>query len=209
MTSILRRPTSLRAREFYQQTCTACSNSVLYQNCNHFPFVSSTICNPELMVAWLLLATAILLTFIMVRMRSGYFKPLARIGIGAFMLLVVQCLCAPASAWAGCNHLVISRTDAARMPSLIDHLMGDFAGQREPLQTPPPPCTGAWCSGQPATPAVPAGVLDWGIESWVWWAPVAGSVPTARSFASPSSLVLHPAHCGSAVFHPPRFLPSA
>ncbi len=162
-----------------------------------------------MMVAWLLLATGIIFTVVMALKRSGDFKPLARMGTGAFMVLVFQCLCAPVSAWAGCNHLVISRTDPARSPSLIDPLIGDFAGQSEPYEAPPRPCTGAWCSGQPATPAVPAGVFDWGIETWVWWASVTGPVPTVRFFASPSSLVLHPTHCGSGVFHPPRCLPSA
>jgi hypothetical protein len=148
-------------------------------------------------------------TVIMVQMRSGHYKPMGRLGTGVFMFLVAHGLCAPVSAWAGCNHLVTSRTDPARLPALIDPLMGDFAGQSEPHQAPQRPCTGAWCSGQPATPAVPAGVFDWGMESWVWWAPLAGSVTTTRSLTSFASVVLHPAHCGSAVFHPPRLLPSA
>jgi hypothetical protein len=145
----------------------------------------------------------------MVQVRSRHYKPLARLGTGVFVLVVVQGLCAPVSAWAGCSHQVTSQSDSARLPSLVGSLMDDFAGEPRPHQAPSRACTGAWCSGQPATPAVPAAVLDWGLQSWAWWSPDAGSISSARSFISSASLVLRPAHCRSPVFHPPRLVPIA
>jgi hypothetical protein len=142
-------------------------------------------------------------------MRSGYFKRLAQFGTGAVVLLVFQCVCAPGLARAGCNHLVASRTDPGQLPSLIEPLMDELGRRTVPFQAPPLPCTGAWCSGQPPTPAVPAGVYDWDMESWAWWTSDQCPVATPSSFTSPSSTALHLLHHGSAVFHPPRLLPSA
>jgi hypothetical protein len=57
ITTFLRPRTALHTSEFYLVTCTPCFNSVLYENRNHYLFLSCVICNPELVVAWLLLAT--------------------------------------------------------------------------------------------------------------------------------------------------------
>ena len=141
---------------------------------------------------------------VMALKRSGDFKPLARMGTGAFMVLVFQCLCR----CVGLGRLQPPRhfANRSRKNAVADRSLDRDFRAIKPYEAPPRPCTGAWCSGQPATPAVPAGVFDWGIETWVWWASVTGPVPTVRFFASPSSLVLHPTHCGSGVFHPPRCL---
>ena len=37
-----------------------------------------------------------------------------------------------------------------------------------PVPAKPRPCSGAFCSGQPATPAVPAGVADGRVGTWAW-----------------------------------------
>ena len=142
-------------------------------------------------------------------MRSRDFKLLTRCGTGVFFVLVVQGLCAPGSVWAGCNHLVTSRTDPGRLPSLIEPLVNERAASNKPSRAPAQPCTGAWCSGQPATPSVPAGVFDWGLESWALWISRPAPKCTSSAFTVPGTLLLHPLHCGMAVFHPPRLLPSA
>jgi hypothetical protein len=145
----------------------------------------------------------------MIEMKTRKFKPLARLGNGVFMLLAVIVSSAPVSVWAGCSHLVASRTEARRLPSLIDPLMDDLSGRADPLQAPQRPCTGAWCSGQPATPTVPAGVFDWGLGSWAWWTSNSGTDSTSSSSTTVEIRLFHPLYCGNAVFHPPRRLPPA
>src|SRR4051794_2773145 len=92
---------------------------------------------------------------------------------GAITTLLALVLIAPSVAKAGCSHLVTSRNDPARLPSLIEPLLHDLAGQSDPLPTPPArrPCTGAWCSGQPAIPTVPSGAFEGRLGSWAWCAP--------------------------------------
>jgi hypothetical protein len=142
-------------------------------------------------------------------MRSRFFKRLARLGTGAFVLLVFQLVCAPGFAWADCNHWFVSRTDPGRLPLLVEPWMDELAGRTtEPFQIPPRPCNGAWCSGQPATPAVPAETFDWGMESWAWWACEQAPLATASSFTLPLNILLHPLHRGNAVFRPPQLLPA-
>lgn len=144
-------------------------------------------------------------------MRSIPFKRLARLGTGAFLLLVVQCTFAPSSAWAGCNHLVTSRTDPERLSSRIELLILDLTGRTQPLPIPAPPrpCSGTWCSSQPAAPSVPAGVLDGRLDSWAWCTEIPCLASIGSSFLSDESTALRPLQKGSAVFHPPRLLPPA
>jgi hypothetical protein len=144
-------------------------------------------------------------------MRSGHFRRLARLGAVALLLMAVHSFCSPASVWAGCNHLVTSRTDLARLPSFIEPLIDDLARGSEPFSVPGPAprCSGAWCSGQPATPPVPSGAFEGLVDSWAWCTAALVSSVAASSFISTGSLALVPAHCGSTVFHPPRLVPSA
>jgi hypothetical protein len=142
----------------------------------------------------------------MVAMRSGYFKRLARFGTGALVLLVFQCVCAPGFVRAGCNHLAASPTHPEQLASLIEPLIEELARRTEPFQVPPRPCTGAWCSELPATPSVPAGVYDWGMESWALWTCDQRPLATLSSFTSWTSAEPHPLHQPSAVFHPPRLV---
>ena len=70
----------------------------------------------------------------------------------------------------------------------------------------PRPCSGAFCSGQPAVPAVPAGMSDGRMGSW----PLCSSAPAYAWHVLPSSprrtTAPRPVHRGSGVFHPPRYL---
>ena len=144
-------------------------------------------------------------------MRSIRFKRLARLGTGAVLLFLVHGFSAPGSAWAGCNHLVTSRTDPGRLSSRIEPLILDLAGRSDPLPVPasPRPCSGTWCSGQPAAPSVPAGVLDGRLDSWAWCTEIPCFASTGSSFLSDETTALRPLRKGSAVFHPPRLLPTA
>jgi hypothetical protein len=157
-------------------------------------------------IAQLLIMSGRLRIFILVHMARGHFKLLARLGTGVFMLVVVQNVCAPVSAWAGCSHLVSSRADSGRPPSVIDSLVHNLAGRNEPAQAPLRPCTGAWCSGQPATPAVPASEFNWGGESWAWWFPGPLSADTSSIFGFPALSIFHSLHRQAGIFHPPRDL---
>ena len=144
-------------------------------------------------------------------MRSISFKRLARLGTGAFLLLAVQFHYAPSSAWAGCNHLVTSQTDSGRLSSRIEPLILEMTGRSQSLPIPPRPrpCSGTWCSSQPAAPSVPAGVLDGRLDSWAWCTEVPCLASTGPSYLSDETTALRPLQKASAVFHPPRLLPPA
>jgi hypothetical protein len=130
---------------------------------------------------------------------------------GAALTLLVLVTLAPGIAEAGCSHSVTSRADSERLSSLIAPLLDDVAGHSEDLPVPPSPrpCSGALCSGLPAVPAVPAGVIDVQAESWAWNAPVLGLASIGTSFLSTEPSDLQPKHRAITVFHPPRLLPSA
>ncbi len=70
----------------------------------------------------------------------------------------------------------------------------------------PAPCSGAFCSGQPAAPAVPAGVTDGRIVSWVWCSELTPPASTATSFLSLETSDPQPMYRFIAVFRPPRHL---
>jgi hypothetical protein len=129
---------------------------------------------------------------------------------GAVFPFMVWVLLAPTGAQAGCSHLVISRTNPVWLPSLVD-LSGGEAGRSEPLPvTPPPrPCSGAWCSEQPATPAVPPGSIDGRLHFWAWCASIPERVPIDPFFLTLEISALHAVHRRTVLFHPPRLVPSA
>jgi hypothetical protein len=143
--------------------------------------------------------------------RSFAYKQLASRLAGATLALLLLAMFAPAVAEAGCSYGVTSRLDSERLSSLIEPLMHDLSGQSE--EGPVPPlrrhCSGALCSGQPAAPAVPAGAIDVQPDAWAWNAPVPGLALTGASSVSTKTSDLHPEHRATAVFHPPRRLPSA
>jgi hypothetical protein len=138
------------------------------------------------------------------------FQQRAFLPAGVVFTLLASVLLAPSAAEAGCSHYVTTRTDAGRFVSLVTSLNLDLAGQSQSQQLPVPlpksPCSGAWCSGQPATPAVPAWVFDRVLDSWSW-CPSASFLSAARpSFLFFEMTTLLPIHQGCGVFHPPRLL---
>jgi hypothetical protein len=143
--------------------------------------------------------------------KPDQFQRLARSSTWALVLLVVQGFHAPQSAWAGCNHGITARTDPGRLPSLLGQSPADDTGpsDRHSLPSAPRPCSGAFCSGQPGTPAVPVGAFDrhFGSWAWCWGSSLLSPIPGALfSIASPP---VHPLLRDSRIFHPPRLLTSA
>jgi len=139
-----------------------------------------------------------------VGIRSGYMRRISRLGIGALVLVVLHGSCAPVTAWAGCNHLVVSRTDSIQLSSLVEPLLDDLGGRPQPSPVSPGPCTGAWCSGQPVVPPVPAGARDWRADSWAWSAWDSIVFTASFSFMPAACSVPHRVVCGNGIFHPPR-----
>jgi hypothetical protein len=142
-------------------------------------------------------------------MRSGYIQQLARFATGALTLLLVQGFCVQRSAWAGCGHLTVSHSDPGQLRSILDTLLDEVAGplsDKKPLPERSRPCSGAFCSGQPGTPAVPAGAFDRQGDSWAWCANHSGTLPTLYSFDSSGSASADAVIRSSGIFHPPRLL---
>jgi hypothetical protein len=142
------------------------------------------------------------------QIRLSCYKRLWQAGTGAFLLFVVQGLCAPATAQAGCNHRVVSRTDTTQLQPLVDSFLDDVAERPQPLPKSPRPCSGAWCSGQPVVPPVSAGVHDWRIESWAWNARGSIVLRPSCSLFPVSGTLTHPIVGATGIFHPPRVLSS-
>lgn len=138
-----------------------------------------------------------------------HFGRLASLPAGAVVLLLAMVLVAPPSARGGCSHLVTSQTERGRHPSLMDDLSGGKTGRSDPLSPPPRPCSGAWCSGQPAAPSVPPGELNGRAESWACCALIPAPTAITSSFISIETSVPRPVCHGKLVFHPPRLLLSA
>jgi hypothetical protein len=129
---------------------------------------------------------------------------------GAAATLLALGLFAPPIANAGCSHLVTSENNRTGASSLIGSVMHDLAGPSDSLPLTPPgrPCSGAWCSGQPAVPPVPIAPEDRQVEPWACFVPVqdVGSVDSSLFLAAKGAL--RPLRGGNDVFHPPRgFLP--
>jgi hypothetical protein len=143
-------------------------------------------------------------------MRSIPFKRLARLGTGAFLILLAHGLYAPGSAWAACNHLVTARSDPsfnlARLDALI---LGDSL--KSPREQPAParrmPCSGLSCSSQVPTPASttspePDGTDQWGIPGVRFVIEVASPPVTTNDQPVP-----HSATEKTSIFHRPRVGP--
>jgi hypothetical protein len=126
------------------------------------------------------------------------------------MFLILQALCAPRSASAGCNHLVDLQTGTDHFPTAIERMFVDLAAHSDPVPTPQParPCSGVWCSGQPATPPIPPGALDdVPFETWAWCRSILRSAESATpTILRLSAAILRPLIAVSDVFHPPRFV---
>ncbi|MHB1555958.1 MAG: hypothetical protein ACYC61_00625 [Isosphaeraceae bacterium] len=138
-------------------------------------------------------------------------RHLTRSSAGAILSFLAIALFAPRGAVAGCSHLVTSRSDRVPFASLLDPLTRDLAGSPDSSSEPRQPrrCTGAFCSGQPASPVVPAGTLEPRLASWAWYTPSSDGLSTDPSFLPAETRILRPLRRETDIFHPPRLLPSA
>ncbi len=137
--------------------------------------------------------------------RSARFQRPVSLLAGAVLALLASALLAPPAVEGGCSHLVTSRTSPGQLATRIEPLLGDVSDRTDPLPGPlPRPCSGAWCSGQPAAPAVPAGVSQSRTDSWAWCQPIADPTSGDPSFLRAATTRLRPRYQGTAVFHPPR-----
>src|SRR5437879_5565824 len=111
-------------------------------------------------------------------MRSTGFEPLRRWGIGALVLLLIHGLGATHSARAGCNHLVISKSDRLVGFNQLDALnLGDSSStiEDDSAQGPvnpqeprrPTPCSGPGCSSRVPLPVPTASQGPDGSDQWV------------------------------------------
>ena len=125
-------------------------------------------------------------------------------GIAAAILAMA--LFAPTAAEAGCSHLVTSRADAAGRDALVEPLvrdLGDMGGGGSG-SAPRRPCTGAWCTGQPAVPPAAPGVFEVHLGSWAWCCIISNDPAIACDQLRTQSENPRPSWSGSDVFHPPR-----
>jgi hypothetical protein len=143
-------------------------------------------------------------------MRPEAFKRSARGIAGAFCSLLVCALAAPCSADAGCDRHAtarpVERGDWAGLVELghLGALVGGGDASTPATPGPRPPCTGAFCSGRPATaptaspPKVPA-PEPWALAD----APVRVAAPGAAWFPTDEPPV-GPSYLSRDIFHPPR-----
>jgi len=149
-------------------------------------------------------------------MRSIRFQRLARLGTGAILLLLVQGLAAPGSAWAGCTHLVTSRSDPYKNLARLDGLFVDGSAPQvmgtsieSPLNIPAAParqlpCSGLTCSSRDSVPG--STVATESDDSDQWGTLITELVPELAR--SPVSADGDPAPrseiAKTSIFHPPR-----
>jgi len=114
------------------------------------------------------------------------------------------------SAEASCSHYVQAHSD---LPS-YESSLALFDSSRSPSETTAPlaplgsqprrPCSGALCSGQPASPLSPAQI---DVPRAGQWAIIAATIQEAvpgPAFCQLVEVVLLPGQCSTSVYHPPR-----
>jgi hypothetical protein len=128
----------------------------------------------------------------------------------AVLTVLVLAAVAPGSAEASCSHYVQANSD---LPTYeLSLVQFDIAGSRNgatEASTPTAPqrrrpCSGALCSGQPASPSSPAQI---DVPRASQWAIIATPTPAAVSdpvVSSGDENELRPSHRSTSVYHPPR-----
>ena len=147
-------------------------------------------------------------------MTRANLRHLARLGAGAFMLLVIQSIVAPDSAWAGCSHPIGSQTDPFRDLRQLDAIFGAGPSSilggdlsRSPMESPArrSPCSGMNCSSRDSLPISTAVPVLEGPEQWVaalvLLLDLDAAAPAGQTVDEPDSAVTDE---GTSIFHPPR-----
>ena len=136
---------------------------------------------------------------VVVEIRSGHIRRFSRLGIGAFVLLVAPRVVRRRPPRPDVTILVVSRTDSINFLA-VDPLLDDLAVRIRAVTSKSAPCSGAWCSGQPVVPPVPAGARDWRVDSWAWNAWDSIVFEPSFSFFPADSRVPTPRRCAAAAF---------
>jgi hypothetical protein len=139
------------------------------------------------------------------------FKPWVSLQTAAVLSLLAVSVAAPSQVCGGCSHLVTSQSERARHSSLIDSLILDISGgepgrPETPSSVPPPsrPCSGAWCSSQPAAPVIPPGTTEEWVDCWAWSMAVPGSIAVVSSFLVAAEIEFRALRPTGSIFRPPR-----
>ncbi len=118
-------------------------------------------------------------------MRSVRLRRLAHAGTGVIMLLVLDTVCAPSFAWAGCNHLVASLSDPLLNLNRLDELIvasNSSSSARTPLDLPTPgrqsPCSGMSCSSRYPLPASTTSRGSNESDQWGGWTFLPSPMPS-------------------------------
>jgi len=130
------------------------------------------------------------------------------------MLLLVQGFFASRSAWAGCNHLVSSRSERLfafdRLDAIItggssssfsDDLAGDPPREHGPRR--PAPCSGPGCSSRVPVPLPTAFAGPQSTDQWVVVNAVASVTVAASRRCTVDEPGARPTGQKPAIFHPP------
>jgi hypothetical protein len=128
----------------------------------------------------------------------------------AVLTVVVSVVVAPSSAEASCSHYVQSLSSLPKYElSLAEFENADFLSATTSASTPVDherrrPCSGALCSGQPASPLSPTHIDLPRAGQWaIIAAPVQADV--AKLVFSPrDENVILPSHHSTSIYHPPR-----
>jgi hypothetical protein len=148
-------------------------------------------------------------------MRFLSFKRLARLGTGAFLLLLVYGLCAPSTAWAACNDLVTAKSDPFLNLGRLDTLIvagsptvvaGDSVTspweQRAPARR--MPCSGLSCSRPVSTPGSTISPEPDGSDQWGTLGVLVVLEATSPPLTINGQPALRSASEKTSIFHPPR-----
>jgi hypothetical protein len=134
--------------------------------------------------------------------------PIARL---VFAGLILVCF-APASARAACSHYVRSNADLPKFESLVERFDTTIklaTTASEPAAPAGPErrrgCSGAFCSGQPGTPGVPAQISIARASQWAILAKHFASAVPAAGFTPEDKKTLLPIACPISIDHPPRW----
>lgn len=145
-------------------------------------------------------------------MRSDRLERVARWGMGALLLLLMQCFAAPQSAWAACtNHLITSRSERLLAYDRLDDLItGDLSAtlaegprRQQPGRPAPRPCSGPGCKSSVPRPVSTASPSSAGPDQWIALRAVPGPVAASPDPLLPDEPADRPIGHRPSIFHPP------
>jgi hypothetical protein len=117
---------------------------------------------------------------------------------------------APASVDASCSHYVHARTNLSKFELSLDEFENAvYPGATTSVSTPVDherrrPCSGALCSGQPASPLSPTQIDVPRAGQWAIIAPPVQADVAELVFSRRDENLLFPIHYSTSVYHPPR-----